>query len=136
MKMRPELLVTMFIFSVVSSGMAYSQEIIAGGYLSPKICQDSVLYTVQPIWPRHVEFSAGGCSVSVAIRVNPDGSVSGTDKWNSITTGDLRNFATIKPENCSNRYIKALTKTLGKAKFVASESGLNCTYTYNFVLES
>jgi hypothetical protein len=122
------------ITTIISFAMACSQSGAQDAYFSPKVCQDSVLYTVQPIWPRHTKVIAGGCRVSIDFHVNAKGNVSDYSGRAYIEFDDLRELAEIEPLECSSRYIRAAIKSLNKAQFTVSNAGLSCTYIHNFSL--
>lgn len=109
-------------------------EFSSGGSLSPEKCRTNVITLIQPIYPRHTKVEPW-CRVTVDFEVQKSGQIEAPYYPDDVDFEDLRKVAQIEPEECSNRYIGSVLRSLRKAEFVASQEVYQCTYTYNWVLE-
>jgi hypothetical protein len=121
--------------ALVSAAQALSGDYPPGESLTPNICKDNVLVLVRPFFPRHVIFPESGCRVTVKFTVLPSGKIDVPHYPDDVAFEDLTQVAKLEPEECSNRYISSVLKSLRKAQFAASENGYECSYTYNWVPE-
>lgn len=121
--------------ALVSAAPALSGDYSPGGSLTPNICKNNVLVLARPFFPRHVILPESGCRVTVKFTVLPSGKIDAPHYPDDVAFEDLRQVAKLEPEECSNRYISSVLKSLRKAEFAASEKGYECSYTYNWVPE-
>ena len=112
----------------------FAENLPVGGSFSTQECSDRVLYTVQPVWPRHAEYPKTGCSVSVRIKVLPSGKIEVPQYSSDVDYESLRPEMQAEPADCSNRFINPTLKSLKKAKFAVSDETYYCTYTYRYLL--
>ena len=73
--------------------------------------------------------------MTVDFKVLPTGEIDVVHYPDDVAFEDLNQIAQLEPEECSNRYISSVLKSLRKAEFATSEEGYECSYTYNWVPE-